>query len=251
LATAAPVRVQAVQVPRLSVVVPAYNEAAGIGDTIRRLRAELASVDRDLELLVADDGSADGTADAAEAAGADQVLRLPHLGKGAAVRAGMAAATGRTIGFIDADLAYGPDQLVPLLEAIEKGADVAVGSRRHSDSALLAEPAFRRRMASVVFARITRFLQLDGATDTQAGIKAFSIDAARAIFPRARVDGFAFDVEMFVIARTLGLSVVEVPVRLHDTAKSSVRLSRHTLEMLRDLAKIRSRARRGGYSATR
>jgi dolichyl-phosphate beta-glucosyltransferase len=233
--------------PRLSVVVPAFNERGVIAMTVWRLRNELSPVDPDLEVVIADDGSSDGTQEAAEAAGADLVLRLPHLGKGAAVRAGMAVASGRTIAFVDADLAYCPVQLVGLLEAVEAGAAVAVGSRRHSNSAVLVQPTAGRRVASAGFAALTRALHLNGISDTQAGIKAFSSDAARAIFHRAQVDGFAFDVEIFVIARALGLTVVEVPVQLRATPHSSVHVGRHAGEMMRDLLRIRARAHRGEY----
>ena len=215
--------------------------------TVARLRNELSVVDPQLQVIVSDDGSTDGTAYAAEAAGADEVLHLPHLGKGAAVRAGMAAATGRTRAFVDADLAYQPEQLVALVERVEQGADVAAGSRRHSSSAVVVPPSPGRRVASAGFAALTRVLQLDGITDTQAGIKAFSDEAARAIFQRAQVDGFAFDVEIFVIARALDLKVVEVPVQLRATPESSVHLGRHAPEMVRDLLRIRARARSGQY----
>ena len=218
-----------------------------IATTVRRLLDELAADDLDVEVVVADDGSEDGTADEATGAGADTVLSLPHRGKGAAVRAGVTAATGRTIAFVDADLAYSPVQLLDLLREVEAGADVAVGSRRHTASAMLARPPLGRRLASAGFSALTRMLQLDGVTDTQAGIKAFSHEAARKIFQRARVDGFAFDVEIFVIARVLGLRVVEVPVKLHGTPHSSVQLGRHATEMLRDLVRVRARARRGDY----
>lgn len=228
-------------------MVPAYNERGVIGTTVWRLRRELSVAVPELEVIVADDGSGDGTPEAAEGAGADAVLRLPHLGKGAAVRAGMAVASGRTVGFVDADLAYCPDQLIGLLEAVEQGADVAVGSRRHSKSAVLVKASLGRRVASVGFAALTRLLRLDGVTDTQAGIKAFSAQAARAIVQRGQVDGFAFDVEIFVIARALGLTVVEVPVQLRETPHSSVHLGSHAPEMLRDLLAIRARARRGEY----
>jgi dolichyl-phosphate beta-glucosyltransferase len=235
------------EAPRLSVVVPAYNECGVIAITVSRLRKELSPVDPRLQVVIADDGSTDGTPDNADMAGADVVLRLPHLGKGAAVRAGMTVASGRTLAFVDADLAYRPDQLVPLLERIEQGADVAAGSRRHDASAVLATPTFGRRIASRGFSALTRLLDLDSISDTQAGIKAFSAEAAHAIFSRAQVDGFAFDVEIFVIARALGLSVVEVPVRLHGTPHSSVRVGRHAAEMMRDLLRVRARARSGKY----
>jgi len=120
---------------RLSVVVPAYAEADDIGATIARLRDELGGLDGGLEIVVVDDGSPDDTAAAARASGADQVIeQRPNRGKGAAVRAGVLAATGRTVAFTDADLSYSPDQLRVLLEQVEAGWDVVVGSRRHPEA---------------------------------------------------------------------------------------------------------------------
>ena len=113
------------------------NEADHIGSTLAAIRGALGGVHADggVELVVVDDGSSDGTADAALGSGADQVVVLPeNRGKGAAIRAGVAAARGRTIAFTDADLAYSPDQLVRVLDGVEDGWDVAIGSRRHPDS---------------------------------------------------------------------------------------------------------------------
>ena len=122
---------------RATVVIPALDEAARIGRTITAVRAALADVAANggLEIVVVDDGSTDATADAALEAGADQVVVLPaNRGKGAAVRAGVAAARGRTIAFTDADLAYSPDQVLRVVAEVEAGWDVAIGSRRHPDA---------------------------------------------------------------------------------------------------------------------
>ena len=116
---------------RATVVIPAFDEAARIGPTVAAVREALAGIATGggLEVVVADDGSSDGTADAALDAGADQVVVLPeNRGKGAAVRAGVAAARGRTIAFTDADLAYSPDQLLRVIEEVEAGWDVASGA---------------------------------------------------------------------------------------------------------------------------
>ena len=110
----------------LSVVVPAYCEATRIAATVATLHTELATADRRVEVIVVDDGSTDDTAARARSAGADQVLQLPsNRGKGAAVRAGMLAASGRVRCFVDADLAYGPNQILRLVAAVEEGADDA------------------------------------------------------------------------------------------------------------------------------
>lgn len=234
---------------RLTVVVPAFQEAATIATTVSSLRAALQGVASagGLEVVVADDGSTDQSGDLAKRAGADKVLRLEHKGKGAAVRAGAMAASGRTVAFIDADLAYAPTQLNRLLAEVESGWDVVVGSRRHVDTVTLVRARRLREVSGRVFNTLTRMVLRAGHHDTQCGIKAFSAEATRAIFSRARVDGFAFDVELFVLADRLGLSLTEVPVELTNSIRSSVRMGRDTVQMLKDVARIRWMAYRGGY----
>jgi glycosyltransferase involved in cell wall biosynthesis len=236
---------------RFSVVVPAYHEEARIAGTVARLRAALEPIARDggVEIVVVDDGSMDGTAEAARHAGADSVIVLQqNTGKGAAVRAGVAAATGRTIAFTDADLSYPPNQLLRLLEAVEAGTPVVVGSRLHPDAATVVRTSALRQLTGKVFNAVTAMLLLHGRRrDTQCGLKAFRSDAARLLFSHGRIDGFAFDVELFVLADRFGLEVVEVPVTLANTSSSTVRVAPATVDMLRDLARIRRNAARGVY----
>ncbi|RMH81606.1 MAG: glycosyltransferase, partial [Actinomyces sp.] len=122
---------------RLSVVIPAYDEEARIGATVAAVREALSAVHDDggVEIIVVDDGSTDATADAARRGGADRVVvQRPNRGKGAAVRAGVAVARGRTIVFTDADLSYPPHQIVGVLAAVEEGWDLVIGDRRHTDT---------------------------------------------------------------------------------------------------------------------
>jgi glycosyltransferase involved in cell wall biosynthesis len=232
------------------VVVPAYREASRIGSTVARLRQSLAALG-DIEIIVVDDGSGDGTAAAARAAGADDVLVRAHAGKGAAVRAGVLAAKGATVGFIDADLSYPPEQLARLLDAAEAGADMVVGSRLHADATTLVRAGRLRRLTGRLFSLAARVLVLDRVRDTQCGIKAFRDDAARLLFARAHIDGFAFDVELFVIAARARLTVVEVPVDLTNAATSTVRVAPDARAMLADLLRIRRLAREGAYDDDR
>ncbi len=236
--------------PRLTVVVPAYREGDRIADTLIRLRAALAEVEAGggLELLVVDDGSADDTADRARAAGADQVVVFPaNRGKGAAVRAGMLAAEGKTVAFIDADLAYSPAQLLELLDAVEAGWDVAVGSRQHTDTTTLVRAGRLRELGGRAVNLLTHLVLLGRHRDTQCGIKAMRRDAARAIFGRARVDRFAFDVEMFYLVERYRLSLIELPVRVVNSERSTVRIVPATIGLIGDLFRIRARARQGLY----
>lgn len=234
---------------RLSVVVPAYREPS-IGDSVASIRAALASVAEDggLEILVVDDGSHDGTAERAELAGADRVLRQPvNKGKGAAVRAGMLAASGRTVAFTDADLAYSPDQILGLLEEVEAGWDVVVGSRRHTDTTTLVRAGRIRELGGRAINLLTRAVLLGDYRDTQCGLKAFRSDAARLLFSRSQLDGFAFDVETFLLVERYGLSLAEVPVRIENSQRSTVHVARDAVRLVRDLFRIRAWAAIGVY----
>ncbi len=236
--------------PRLSVVVPAYREGDRIADTLTRLRAALADVESQggLELLVVDDGSADDTAHRARAAGADQVLVFEtNRGKGAAVRAGMLAARGRTVAFIDADLAYSPAQLLELLDAVEDGWDVAVGSRQHTETTTLVRAGRLRELGGRAVNLFTHLVLLGQHRDTQCGIKAMRRDAAQAIFGRARVDRFAFDVEMFYLVERYRFSLTELPVKVVNSERSTVKIVPATIGLVGDLFRIRARARQGLY----
>jgi putative flippase GtrA len=247
---AAPDRAEPAGDVRLSVVIPAYDEASRIGDTVHRMREALAGVDGGVEIVVVDDGSTDGTADAAKGAGADLVVVQPrNSGKGAAVRAGVLASSGRTVAFTDADLAYSPDQLVGLLHEVERGWDIVVGSRHHEASTTVVPAGRLRRLGSDVVNWSTSLVLLGAYRDTQAGLKAFRADVARTVFERTRIDGFGFDVELFVIAERNGLSVEEVPVRVENRSGSTVKVVRDAVRLGRDLFRIRRWAREGRYQA--
>jgi dolichyl-phosphate beta-glucosyltransferase len=235
---------------RLSVVVPAFREADRIGESVARIRSELAEVARDggLEVVVVDDGSDDRTAEAARAAGADQVIVLDrNRGKGAAVRTGVLAADGRTVAFIDADLAYAPAQLVRFVERIEDGWDVAAGSRQHTDTMTVVRAGRLREVGGRVVNVLTGLVLLGRYRDTQCGLKAMRSDAARLVFSHCTVDRFAFDVEVFHLVERYRLTLVEVPVTVVNSSRSTVRLARDTSRLLADLFAIRRHARLGDY----
>ena len=239
---------------RLSVVVPAYREADRIGDTVAALRTALAPVDGGggAEVVVVDDGSDDGTAGAARAAGADVVVEFPsNRGKGAAVRAGMQAASGAVVAFTDADLAYPPRQLPVFLAEIEDGADAAVGNRLHPRSVALTEASWLRRAGSRVVGAARTVLGLGRGRDTQCGLKAFSRDAAAELAAAAVIDGFAFDVELLYLADRLALDVRELPVEVVNSRASSVRVASDGCKLVTDMGRIRLRALLGRYPPRR
>ena len=241
---------------RVSVVLPAYSEADRIAVAVTRVRRELGeALGRDgelehIEVIVVDDGSPDETALRAEAAGADRVVRLErNSGKGAAVRAGVAVATGRTVVFTDADLAYGPAQAAALVIQVEAGFDMVVGSRRHTDTRTLVRTGRLREVGGRLVNLATHAILLGQYRDTQCGLKAFRADVARRLFEASTLDGFAFDVELFHLAERWRLTLAEVPVEVENSDRTTVRALRDGLRLLVDLVRVRQLARRGGYLA--
>ncbi len=234
----------------VSFVIPCYNGEGHIEDTVRRLLDRIRANHWDAEIIVVDDGSSDGTETAAmnAAAGNAAVRVIRHRenqGKGRAVRTGMLSAGGRRRLFTDSDLPYRIEDLSAALSALAE-ADVVVGNRMLAGSKRISQASLRRRMTSRVFHRLASVFRLQ-ITDTQCGLKAFREDACRRIFERSRVDGFGFDVEILIIARAQGLRVRSIPVTLERSDWSSVRIVRHSLEMLGELGEIGINILRGRY----
>lgn len=215
--------------PRVSIVLPAYNEADRLSPALDELFGWLrspAATGYSFDVLVVDDGSSDGTADLVrarpEAAGdpsIDVPLRLmtiEHSGKGSAVRAGMLAADGDLIVFADADMATPPDQLPKLLNALERG-DVVLGSRIQPDgSDMRATQPRLRRLLGRLFHLLASAWVVGPVQDTQCGFKGFTRAAARDVFTRQRIRSIVFDVEVIYLARRLGYRISVVPIQWTD-----------------------------------
>jgi dolichyl-phosphate beta-glucosyltransferase len=216
----------------LTLVLPAYNEADRIGPALDELFGWFgtpeagATLPGIVRVLVVDDGSTDMTAhlvlDRPEAAAPEdapvrlELLRVPHGGKGAAVRAGMLAATGEIVVFADADMATPPDQL-PLLIAALAEDDVALGSRIQLDGSDMraTQPPYRRALGKA-FHALAAIWVTGPVKDTQCGFKGFRLDAAREIFSRQSVTSIVFDVELIYLARKLDYRMAIVPIRWED-----------------------------------
>jgi glycosyltransferase involved in cell wall biosynthesis len=230
----------------VSIVVPAYNEALRLPRSLPRLAGVLRRI-ADAEVIVVDDGSTDGTAAVAGEALAEipngTVLRLPwNTGKGAAIRAGVAAARGQSIVFMDADMASDVNDLPLLLAALEH-AEIALGSRRLGGGAARTSG---RRVGSWAFNQLTRSLAGLDVADTQCGFKAFRHAEAKILFSLARSTGFGFDVEVLSIGRALGYRIAEVPVRWSEEPGGTFRVTRHTPGMLVDVVRARRYQHRSG-----
>jgi dolichyl-phosphate beta-glucosyltransferase len=234
--------------PQLSVVIPAYNESARLLDTLQRCAARLDALVPTWEIVVADDGSADDTREIVRGmADADARVRLStgaHAGKGAAVRRGMLAAHGAWRFFADADLSMDLDQLPRFFEA---GGDVTIASREAPGAQRIGEP-WSRHVIGRAFNLVVRLLAVPGVHDTQCGYKLFSAKAVQDLFPIARLDGFAFDVELLYLARRAGMQIREVPVIWVHRPGSRVRIRTGLLAFLQVL-EIRWNDLLGRYDA--
>lgn len=236
---------------RLSVIVPAYKEAERIADTVHTLHRHLANMidPSDFEILVIDDGSGDGTADVANATGLAHGVSLPqNLGKGGAVREGMRVARGRSRVFLDADLAYGPDEIIRIVGELEAGWDVVVGSRRDSRLVTQTSAGLVRDVGGRLVNLATHVLLLGQYRDTQAGCKGFRSDVAELIFSKTQLNGFSFDIEIFHLVERWRLTLKEIPMSVAETDASTVNLVSDTMQLLADLGRIRRWSARGVYT---
>lgn len=230
--------------PEVSVVIPAYREEARIGGTLTAVSSFFESQGVDYELIIVDDGSPDATADVVERFRQEhnpniRLLRHPqNRGKGAAVRTGMMAAAGGQILFADADNSTPIGELLKLQNALQGGADVAMGSRYLSGSnVVLKQPLGRRAMSRAGNLLFRIVLGLPFA-DTRCGFKLFNSDARDKVFPLQTLERWGFDTEILVIARRQGLKVAEVPVEWYDKPNSTIHPWRDSLRTLSETWQI-------------
>jgi dolichyl-phosphate beta-glucosyltransferase len=238
-----------VTAPEISLVIPAFNSVGYLGANVGRVRDFFERTGIDGEIVVADDGSTDGTADSVRESERIRVLRLSHAGKGAAVRAGMAATTGEICGFTDADLPYGTDSLPLAISYVrERRYHAVIGDRTLPGSAY-AHTGLLRTTVSEFASFSFRTLVTGGIYDTQCGFKIFRGDVGREVFRLSRISGFAIDVEIIYLLLKYRLDLKRIPVRLERNAPSSVHVLRDSAAAFRDIATIRWNWAVGRYRA--
>ena len=237
----------------LSIIIPAYNEERRLTSTLERIHGYLAGAGwKFSEVVVVDDGSRDGTAALvdrfAAQASSVRLLRNPgNRGKGYSVRHGMLDAKGEWALFTDADLSSPIEELEKLwIKAQEARAQVAIGSRALDRSLIGTHQPLVREYAGRAFNLAVRITTGLPFWDTQCGFKLFETRAAREIFRRQQIDRFGFDVEVLFIARKLGYSAVEVPVRWNDVAGTKVSLLNGLMAFL-DPLQVRLNQLKGRY----
>ncbi|HET9660549.1 MAG TPA: glycosyltransferase [Thermomicrobiales bacterium] len=244
-----------------SVIVPAYNESFRIERSLRSIMGYLAGQDYPSEVLLIDDGSTDDTAAVARSLMSEfptlRVHSIAHAGKAAAVLFGLAHANGELMLFTDADLATPITYLAEFREAVAQGADVVIGSREGKTASRIGEPVFRHMMGRG-FNAMVRILLLPEIHDTQCGFKLFTARARDEILPRLllyRVQSgdfeqpkvTAFDVELLVVARRLGLNTEVIPVTWTFGERSKVNPIGDTITNFSDVAHVKWNDLRGRY----
>lgn len=231
----------------LTVVIPAYNEEQRLPQTLRGLQEYLNRWGVDYRVIVVDDGSSDRTSELVSDWGGNvSIVRQPNGGKGSAVRRGMLQATGRIVAFTDADLPYDLDALRNGYDQIyDHSVEVVFGARDLRESTTTVSRRLGRRIAHEVFRQCMRVLVSREVGDTQCGLKIFSRRAAREIFSRCVINGFAFDAEVVYLTHALGLAFSRIPVTLVNEYASTISLSRHALPMLGDVLAMRWRSLTG------
>ena len=241
----------------LSVVIPAYNEAARLGNTLRAVVDYLRQDAPDAEVIVVDDGSADNTAELARQVFADAgslrtsvISYKSNLGKGRAVRLGLLAARGEVALFSDADLSTPITEAPKLVEPITSGQyDVTFGSRALDRKLIGVHQPWRREQGGRIFNLVVRLATGLPFWDTQCGFKAFRMSICRPLVEAATVDRFGFDVELLCLAFRAGLRLKEVPVHWDHNEGSKVTLFSDSFRMVNEVGLIRQQAHRGVYDA--
>lgn len=238
-----------------SIIIPAYNESARIGATLERVLAHIAARGWDAEVIVVNDGSRDNTVETVRRfLEANPKLRLVenpgNRGKGYSVRNGMLLARGEVLLFTDADLSSPIEEADKLFDAIQGGADLAIGSRwMRSELQTQRQPLYRQFFGRIfnLLLRLTLGLKFK---DTQCGFKAFTRESARAIFPLQRIERWGFDPELLYLATRFGFRVAEVPVAWAHSEGTRISPLRDGLRMFGEMVKIRWNALTGKYAAT-
>jgi dolichyl-phosphate beta-glucosyltransferase len=238
--------------PALSVVIPAYNEETRLPLTLSSVHGFFTAAEMDIELIVVNDGSKDNTVQVVEDfakhhAGVRLISYEINKGKGHAVKVGVLASHGDLVLVDDADGNAPIEEFVRLRDAIDSGADVAIGSRAKPNTNTVVKALAYRTFIGNTFNRIVQALLLPGIYDSQCGFKVFKRQAAHDIFAASLVNGYAFDVEILYIAKLRNYAISEVSVNWHNVPGSKVNVVVDSSKMLFEVINIYIRSLSGKY----
>lgn len=238
-------------VPFLSIVIPAHNEENRLPGTLEQVFAFLEKQSYESEVLVIENGSSDRTYEIAQEHARQhdnlRVIREDGRGKGLAVHRGMLSARGEYRMMCDADLSMPIEEAGKFIPALEQS-DIAIASREAKGAARYNEPLYRH-LGGRGINLIIRLLILPGLQDTQCGFKCFRAEIAEDLFKHQTLWGWSFDIELLFIARRRGYKIREVPIDWYYQSDSKVNALRDALRMIGDIFRIRANARRGLYDA--
>ena len=238
--------------PYLSIIIPAYNEATRLPESLEKINIFLSGQSYPAEIIVVENGSSDNTFAIVD----KMKLTIPNLvvvhenqrGKGWAVKRGMELAAGEYCFICDADLSMPIEELPRFFPPQLENAAVAIASREAPGAQRYNEPEYRHVIGRV-FNWMVRLLILPGLQDTQCGFKCFRADVVEKIFPLVNISGWTFDVEALFIARRFGYQIKEIPIPWYYNAHSNIRVLRDSIQMGTDLIKIRWKSLTGKYNA--
>ncbi len=224
--------------PELSLIVPCYNSGVFLEKELPVIIDYLKQYLPDYELILVDDGSQDRDNAAVLARTYDCIYqKLPvNMGKGAALRQGFSIATGKVQVFTDSDFPFEPDAILSIQRIIGQGkAELAIGDRTNPHSEYYIQVSWIRKIGSYIIAGIGKKLLKNHIVDTQCGIKGFSAEAAKILFPATITNRFGIDFELLLLASRLELSIEKIPVRLRTNYPSSVNVVSDGLRIIKEI----------------
>ena len=233
--------------PMITLIIPMYNESSIIADTARTLSDYMKNNFTSYEIIFSDDGSRDDSANIVRNLCLPSVTVIGYeknRGKGCAIRTAMLEASGDIVMFTDADLAYGTDVIKRVYEALSQSdANMLIGSRNLSKDGYEGY-TFIRKIMSKIYIKVLCMVGGFKLSDSQCGCKAYKQEAAKRIFERCKVDGFAFDFESILWAQKFDYKIIELPVKIVNHRESTVNVIKDTFKMLGDLRKMKKRIKK-------
>lgn len=235
---------------KVSLIIPAYNEEYRIIKTLEQASSYMDAVFTDYEIIIADDGSSDGTCKVVEPFLNQHIklYKLMHGGKGETVKQAMLQATGDYLFFLDADLPYSLDNIKIAVDIFRKDdPGLVIGARDLFNEISSSPYPWYRSIMSNVFSFIVNMVLKLNIKDTQCGFKGFKRDIAHQIFPFVTINGFGFDIELLFIARKHNIAITRIPVELIHSEGSKVFIIKDTIKMICDIVKVKSNNRKAYY----